>query len=61
MTEEGIEAADRLATDRWKSGVMIESLLDPDLVTLLEELRPADAGGGAGMIAAIYAGKVSTA
>jgi len=39
VTEEEIEAADRLATDRWRSGVMIESLLDPGLATLLEELR----------------------
>jgi len=38
-TAEEIDEADRRATERWKSGMMIESLLDQDLATLLEELR----------------------
>jgi hypothetical protein len=39
VTADEIEEADRRATDRWRSGVMIDSLLDPDLATLLEEMR----------------------
>jgi hypothetical protein len=39
LTEEAIEEANRRAEDRWRSGLMIDSLLDPDLATLLEEMR----------------------
>jgi hypothetical protein len=39
VTEEELEEADRGATDRWRNGLMIDSLLDPDLATLLEEMR----------------------
>jgi hypothetical protein len=39
VTAEELEEADRRATDRWRSGLMIDSLLDPDLATLLEEMR----------------------
>lgn len=39
LTEEEIEEATRRADDRWKSGLMIDALLDQDLDRLLEELR----------------------
>lgn len=39
MTDEEIEAAQQRADERWRSGLMIDSLLDKDLYTLLEELR----------------------
>ncbi len=39
VTEDEIEEADRRATERWRNGLMIDSLLDPDLATLLEEMR----------------------
>jgi hypothetical protein len=39
VTEEEIEEADRRATEPWRNGLMIDSLLDPDLATLLEEMR----------------------
>jgi hypothetical protein len=39
VTAAELEKADRRATDRWRNGLMIDSLLYPDLATLLEELR----------------------
>jgi hypothetical protein len=39
LTDAEIEEANRRADERWKSGLMIDSLLDQDMHTLLEELR----------------------
>jgi hypothetical protein len=39
VTHEEIEAAQQRADERWRSGLMIDSLLDKDLYTLLEEIR----------------------
>lgn len=39
VTDEEIEGAQQRADERWRSGLMIDSLLDKDLYTLLEELR----------------------
>lgn len=39
VTDEEIADAHRRADERWQSGLMIDSLLDQDLHTLLQELR----------------------
>jgi hypothetical protein len=39
VTDEEIAAAHQRADERWQSGLMIDSFLDKDLYTMLEELR----------------------
>ena len=39
LTDEEIEEATQRADERWRSGLMIDALLDQDLDTLLEGLR----------------------